>query len=87
MKLKERSTQLSFCISSIYGPNDPSFKAFFLEICNIHALYLSKPWALIGDFNMTKYIDKRQDCEGNIGDTESFNDLIRDNGLIEIPLE
>ena len=40
----------------------------------------------MGDFNMTRFMDEHQDYEGNIVDSESFNDLIRDIGLIDIPL-
>jgi len=40
----------------------------------------------MGDFNMTKFMNERQSCEGNIVDIDSFNDLIRDLGLIDIPL-
>ena len=36
---------------------------------------------------MTRFSGERQGCEGNIVDMDFFNDLIRDLGLIDIPLE
>ena len=38
------------------------------------------------DFNMTGFMDEDQGCEGNMNDMDSFNDLIRDLGIIDIPL-
>jgi len=35
---------------------------------------------------MTRFMDERQGCEDNIIDIDSFNDLIWDLGLIDIPL-
>ena len=35
---------------------------------------------------MTGFMDEDQGCEGNMNDMDSFNDLIRDLGLIDIPL-
>ena len=35
---------------------------------------------------MTRFWDERQGCEGNPADMGSFNELIRDLGLIDIPL-
>ena len=35
---------------------------------------------------MTRFLDERQDCKGKINNMDSFNDLIRALGLIDIPL-
>ena len=87
VKLRERSTQLSFCVSSVYGPNDHSLKPLFLQdICNVHDWCSSEPWVLTGDFNMTRFMHERQGCEGNIIDMDLFNNLIPDLGLTDIPL-
>ena len=48
--------------------------------------YSSMPWALMGNFNMTRFMDERQGCEGNIVNIDSFNDLIWGLGLNNIPL-
>ena len=37
------------------------------------------------DFNMTRFMDERQGCEGNIVNIDSFNDLIWGLGLNNIP--
>jgi len=87
VKLRERSTLLSFCVSSVYGSNDHSFKSFFLQdIRNIHAWCSSEPRVLTGNFNMIRFMHECQGCEGNIVDMESFNDLIRGLGFIYIPI-
>jgi len=36
---------------------------------------------------MTRFLDERQGCEDNINDLDSFNDIIRALGLIDIPFE
>ena len=35
---------------------------------------------------MMRFMNERQGCEGNIVDMNSFNDFVRDLGLIDIPL-
>jgi len=71
----------------VYGPNDRTIKPLFLdEIRTIHSWCMLEPWALMGDFNMTRFMDGCQGCEANIVDMDFFNDLIRDLGLIHIPL-
>ena len=87
VKLKERATKCTICVTSMYGPDDRTLKPFFLQdLHTIHAWCLSESWVLMGDFNMTRFLDERQDCKGNINNMDSFNDLIRALGLIDIPL-
>ena len=40
----------------------------------------------MGDFNLTRFLDERQGCEGNLNDIDSFNNLIWDLALIDISL-
>ena len=78
MKLKDRATQFSFYISSVYGPNDRNLNSLFLyDIRSIHSWCSSAPSAFMGDFNMIRLMAEGQGCEGNIVDMDSFNDLIR----------
>ena len=87
VKLKKRASQLTFCITSMYGPNDRSMKPLFLQDLHvIHAWCSVTPWALMGDFDMTRFTEERRGCIANLNDSDSFNDLIRDLALIDIPL-
>jgi len=40
----------------------------------------------MGDFNMTRFKEERQRYVGNLNDMDSFNDLIQELALIDIPL-
>ena len=40
----------------------------------------------MGDFNMTRFMEERQGCVGNLNNMDSFNDFIRGLALIDIPL-
>ena len=87
VKLREKVTQSTFCVSFVNGPNDRSLKPLFLqELSTIHSWCSSEPWALMRDFNMTRFLHERQGCEGYSVDMDSFNDNIRDLDLIDIPL-
>ena len=77
MKLKDRATQLTFCITSLYEPNGRSLKSIFLQDLHfIHAWCSPAPWTLIGDFNLTRFLDEHERREGNLNDIDSFNNLI-----------
>ena len=53
-----------------------------------HDLYLVfiSAMAVMENFNMTQFMNEHQGCEGNMNNMDSFNDFIRDLGLIDIPL-
>ena len=71
----------------ILWTNVKTLKPLFLQYLHtIHAWCSLKSSVLMGDFNMTRFLDERQNCEDNINDMDSFNDLIRALGLIDIPL-
>ena len=57
VKFKEKATQFTFCAIFMYRPNDRTLKPLFLHDLHItHAWRLSEPWALMGDFNMTRFM-------------------------------
>uniref|UniRef100_A0A453JE43 Endonuclease/exonuclease/phosphatase domain-containing protein n=1 Tax=Aegilops tauschii subsp. strangulata TaxID=200361 RepID=A0A453JE43_AEGTS len=47
----------------------------------------STDWLVVGDFNFMRYSDNRNRAGGNVQDMLSFNDAIRAQALVEIPLK
>jgi endonuclease/exonuclease/phosphatase family metal-dependent hydrolase len=75
-----------FFLTNVYAPSvREDMPAFFSEITSV-ASTVQGPWMLLGDFNLTRCPDdKNNDCF-NASEANRFNDLINSLGLIEIPL-
>lgn len=81
-----RCNDLSFSITKAYGPCQPHLKPAFLDSILNLAASVSGPWALCGDFNLTRYPSDRSNDNFDRTEAVSFNDLINETELQEIPL-
>lgn len=85
--LEQASTGAIMAISNIYGPSIDDQKIEFISELNILSLLINCPWILAGDFNLVRwYIDRSGDMRGIIL-LNLFNNLIRDQGWIDVELK
>lgn len=76
----------TFMLTNVYAPARHEDKpAFFTELAAVAAT-VAGPWMLIGDFNLTRCLEDKNNCNFNSAEANHFNDLINSLGLIEIPL-
>ena len=75
-----------FFLTNVYAPSVREDRpAFFSEIASV-ASTVQGPWMLLGDFNLTRCPDdKNNDCF-NASEANRFNDLINSLGSLKSPL-
>lgn len=79
-------SNISFTVTNVYAPSDHRHcQAFFAELSELLTL-ISGPWVLIGDFNLTRSVDDKNNSNFNFSLVESFNNAIQDIVVLEIPL-
>ncbi|PNT71888.1 hypothetical protein BRADI_2g36875v3, partial [Brachypodium distachyon] len=81
-----RVSDVSFCLSNIYGPCDsPTKPAFLSELLSL-AHIANGPWALIGDFNQTIWPSDRSNSHFNAAEASRFAAAISSLEFLEVPL-
>lgn len=56
------------------------------EIGSVRGL-MEGPWAVCGDFNVTRFSSEKRNCNRRTRGLDEFSDFIEDMNLIEIQLE
>ncbi|KAK1297873.1 hypothetical protein QJS10_CPB14g00976 [Acorus calamus] len=82
----DRVTSWRWVCSVVYGPNDDALRPrLWGELSAVRA-DCSLPWCVLGDFNVTRFVEDRN-RQGSISPAmASFSDWIAQEGLIDIPL-
>lgn len=85
--LRQVNTGAVFTLTNVYGPSDDALKPeFILELKNV-AERVNTKWILVGDFNLVRwFIDRPGDMRA-INLMDSFNDLIMELQLVDVPLK
>lgn len=84
--LVQESTGWEFLVTNVYGPSDDALKLDFIrELRGVQALVRS-PWALLGDFNMVRWLVDRSADMRRFEFMCAFNDMIRDFDLMDVEM-
>lgn len=73
-------------VTNVYAPCNHASKAEFLSEINGHAPGDAVPWAILGDFNLTRSPTDRNNGNFSRSEASLFNDFINDLSLIDLPL-
>jgi exonuclease III len=75
----------AFTFTKFYAPaNHEDKQAFYYELAKVAAT-VSGPWAILGDFNLIRAPEDKNNDLFNASEAKCFNDLINSIGFIEIP--
>ncbi|KAK1694254.1 hypothetical protein QYE76_010951 [Lolium multiflorum] len=76
----------SFTVTNIYAPCDRARRDDFLSEMRSLADLDSDPWLLVGDFNIARYAEDRNNDNFDVPAAAALNDLIDELALQELPL-
>lgn len=80
------TSDYTFCMTNVYAPsNHDETEAFLSELRAIQPAP-NQPWMAIGDYNLTRSPADKNNANFNWSLANSFNGLIGDLALIELPL-
>ena len=73
--------------TGVYGPNDDGLLvSLWKELSQVHARW-PMAWCVVGDFNIIRYPSERLGCESFSPAMFAFSDFIKNNSLVDLPLE
>lgn len=85
--LKNTKTNEIAQFTTVYGPSVEVDKPEFIsELKNVLG-HINHPWIIAGDFNLVRWLVDRSGDYREFGLMDSFNELIRDAGLIDVQLK
>lgn len=87
VKFTSTHNDQSWTLVTIYAPCQGEEKQQFIQWLNDLQIPDNENWMLIGDFNLYRSVEDRNRDGGNINDIITFNDIISNLGLQEIPLK
>ena len=76
----------SLTVTNVYGPSDHRHSSDFLRELHDLSSNINGPWVIIGDFNLIRSGDEKNNVNVNIPLMNTFNDTINSLGVMEIPL-
>jgi len=76
----------SLTVTNVYGPSDHRHSSDFLRELQDLSSNINGPWVIIGDFNLIRSGDEKNNVNVNIPLMNTFNDTINSLGVMEIPL-
>lgn len=76
----------TFQVTSVYGPTLEAHKQGFIDELRALQGFISHPWFLVGDFNVVRWLIDCSNLARDFGLMFSFNDLIRNLQLMDVPL-
>jgi exonuclease III len=74
-------------LTTVYGPCVEPERLEFVDWLKSHNIEDDENWLFLGDFNVYRSLEDRNQPGGNLQDTLIFNDTIGHLGLIELPLK
>lgn len=81
-----QSANVWSCVN-IYGPCGGQDRVNFISwMMNLH-IPTNEDWLLIGDYNFIRAPDNRNKAGGYVNDMLTFNDFIRSQSLVELPIK
>src|SRR4051812_19526248 len=80
-------SQQSWTLASIYGPCTGDDRVTYTNWLYDLDIPASQDWLLLGDFNYICAPDNRNKPDGSVSDMFTFNDIIRAQNLIELPVK
>lgn len=84
----ESQTQNFIChISGVYAPNFYKERRIVWEELSSVRRLMEGPWAICGDFNVSRYISEKKKCNRRTRGMREFSDFIEDMELVDIQLE
>ena len=84
-----RSTQSAqtWTLVNVYGPCQGDQRQQFIQwLCNLN-IPSSEDWLFVGDFNFIREPENLNKPGGSMNDMNAFNDFIRCQSLIELPIK
>ena len=84
-----QSTQSAhfWTLVNVYGPCQGESRVNFINWLMALNIPTNEDWLLVGDFNFIRSPENRNKPGGNYGDMITFNDFIRAQALIELPIK
>ena len=74
-------------LTTVYGPSHGPDRDSFIDWINNLNISPSENWIIVGDFNFYRSPEDRNRPGGNFQDMNTFNSIISNLGIIEIPLK
>jgi hypothetical protein len=74
-------------LTTVYGPCAGQERCDFIQWLNSLVIDDKTNWILLGDFNFYRSLENRNRDGGNMQDIITFNDVLSNLGLQEIPLK
>lgn len=87
LKLESLQLNKTWFLSNIYGPCDGPERLEFVNWFSALNINVDDLWIFMGDFNFMRSLENRNLPGGNIDDILTFNDIISNLALLEIPLK
>lgn len=87
VRVKSLHSDDDWTLVNIYGPSDGLDRVNFTDWLFQLDIPTDENWIMAGDFNYIRAPDNRNKPGGNINDMLMFNDFIRSQSLIEIPIK
>jgi hypothetical protein len=87
IKFYSTQSNSSWLLSNIYGPCDGDDRNNFVNWLYNIDIEDSDNWILMGDYNFYRSQNDRNKIGGNIDDMLQFNDIIRSQSLVDLPLQ
>ncbi|WMV23105.1 hypothetical protein MTR67_016490 [Solanum verrucosum] len=74
-------------ITGVYAPNCYKERRIVWEEVSAVRGLMEGPWAICGDFNVTRYISEKKNCTVRTRGMKEFSDFIEDMKLVDLQLE
>ncbi|KAG5621167.1 hypothetical protein H5410_006385 [Solanum commersonii] len=74
-------------ITGVYAPNCYKERRIVWEEVSAVRGLMEGPWAICGDFNVTRYISEKKNCTIRTRGMKEFSDFIEDMKLVDLQLE
>ncbi|WMV46111.1 hypothetical protein MTR67_039496 [Solanum verrucosum] len=86
-KFESQTQNFSCHISGVYAPNCyKERRLVWEELSSVRGL-MEGPWAMCGDFNVSRYISEKKNCNRRTKGMREFSDFIEDMELVDMHLE
>lgn len=74
-------------VTGVYAPNCYKERRMVWDGLGCVRGLIERPWAVCGDFNVTRYISEKKNCSIRTRGMREFSDFIEDMNLVDLQLE
>jgi exonuclease III len=85
-KFISTTTNLAFSVTNVYAPSDHALTSDFMAEMVSIAASMTGDWIVIGDFNLIRFPNEKNNANFDRGLAATFNALIHDLAWFELPL-